>query len=88
MARKLPRGFRGPEAPRASREACRTVVGTSPFAASDGSRRAPHPEGPGTRLGHCQPLERIGEGGFGAVFLAEQEEPIALITGGMLLWKM
>ena len=45
--------------------------------AVDGGRRAPLLEGPGTRLGPYLLLERIGEGGFGTVFLAEQETPIA-----------
>jgi serine/threonine-protein kinase len=33
-------------------------------------------EGPGTVLGPYKLLERIGEGGFGVVFLAEQKQPI------------
>ncbi len=34
-------------------------------------------EGPGTWIGPYKLLQQIGEGGFGVVFLAEQEEPVA-----------
>ena len=33
-------------------------------------------EGPGTRIGPYKLLQQIGEGGFGVVFLAEQEQPV------------
>lgn len=33
-------------------------------------------EGPGTRIGSYKLLQQIGEGGFGVVFMAEQEEPV------------
>ena len=34
------------------------------------------PEGPGTRIGPYKLLQVIGEGGFGIVYMAEQEQPI------------
>ena len=44
-------------------------------------RTAPTPaslltEGPGTRIGRYKLLQRIGEGGMGVVYMAEQEEPV------------
>jgi serine/threonine protein kinase/WD40 repeat protein len=33
-------------------------------------------QGPGSRVGHYKILQHIGEGGFGTVFLAEQERPV------------
>ncbi len=33
-------------------------------------------EGPGSRIGPYKLLQRIGEGGMGAVYMAEQEEPV------------
>src|SRR3954452_24739923 len=37
---------------------------------------APPSEGPGTRVGPYKLLQQLGEGGMGAVFLAEQTEPV------------
>ncbi|MFM9996845.1 MAG: tetratricopeptide repeat protein [Phycisphaerales bacterium] len=37
---------------------------------------APMREGPGTRIGPYKLLQLIGEGGFGSVFMAEQEKPV------------
>jgi serine/threonine protein kinase len=38
---------------------------------------APLREGPGTKIGPYKLLQLIGEGGFGSVFMAEQEKPVA-----------
>jgi serine/threonine protein kinase len=36
----------------------------------------PASEGPGTRIGPYKLLQQIGEGGFGIVYMAEQEKPV------------
>src|SRR5262249_34582124 len=37
---------------------------------------APFSEAPGTVIGHYKLLQKIGEGGFGTVYVAEQREPV------------
>lgn len=44
---------------------------------TDGSAAEPAvAEGPNARIGHYRLLQRMGEGGCGVVYLAEQEEPV------------
>ncbi len=49
---------------------------TADSADPDRARASHIGEGPGTRIGPYKLLQLIGEGGFGSVFMAEQETPV------------
>lgn len=59
-----------PTAPQADASAA-TIAVKPPAPAESGAAEAP-----GTRIGPYKLLQRIGEGGFGSVFMAEQESPV------------
>ena len=48
----------------------------SPVASLQGTLSATFSEGVGTLIGPYKLIEQIGEGGFGVVFMAEQQQPI------------
>ncbi len=53
---------------------------TEDSSAMAGTISRPLSEGPGTMIGPYKLLQQIGEGGFGAVFMAEQERPVHRIV--------
>lgn len=57
---------------RAHQKAGNFLGGSQPPLFSD----RPIAEGPGTRIGPYKLLQQIGEGGFGVVYMAEQEQPV------------
>src|SRR5258707_10131175 len=57
-------------------ERAATFILDSPAAELEGTVTSPISERPGTVIGPYKLLQQIGEGGMGAVFMAEQMEPI------------
>ncbi|MBK8913209.1 MAG: serine/threonine protein kinase [Phycisphaerales bacterium] len=53
------------------------MVPTADASATAATLTATLREGPGTKIGPYKLLQLIGEGGFGSVFMAEQEKPVA-----------
>ena len=51
-------------------------TGAPPPAPQSGLRGRRRDEGPGTVIGRYKLLQKIGEGGMGVVYMAEQEEPV------------
>jgi len=59
-----------------ARDQAGSFLNAPPFDPNVTLDTSPLTEGPGTIIGRYKLLEQIGEGGFGVVYMAEQQEPI------------
>ena len=53
-----------------------SLAGAPTVMQGEATLMAPIREGPGTKIGPYKLLQLIGEGGFGSVFMAQQEQPV------------
>src|SRR5262245_50922883 len=60
----------------AAHAAAGVTVAKPPAAAPPSDLCRPITEGPGTVIGPYKLLQQIGEGGFGVVYMAEQQRPV------------
>jgi eukaryotic-like serine/threonine-protein kinase len=75
-------GFLGSSPGEATADSCgetdkeATLAATDPPDSPSSPGTRPSAEGPGSRIGPYKLLQEIGQGGMGAVFMAEQEKPV------------
>ena len=53
-----------------------STTGTTPVGTGNPAEKSRPTEGPGSRIGQYKLLQKIGEGGGGVVYMAEQEKPV------------
>src|SRR5262245_27107351 len=65
-----------PNAPQGLSPRCLVSMGMTLLSSADPARPDIQIERPGAIIGRYKLIEKIGEGGFGIVFMAEQVEPV------------
>jgi serine/threonine protein kinase len=61
------------------------LAGTGPFTSAAADQPAVAPEGPGTTIGPYKLIQPLGEGGMGAVWMAQQTEPVKRLVALKLI---